>query len=102
MRNIGGAIGIALVDTTIFTRAPLHAEAILEKLKANDPETAAKFGVSETDLAEGADPMALMGVMSDIQEASLVIAANEAWLLLSILAVAAVAAALFARPDARR
>ena len=25
MRNLGGAIGIALIDTIIYTRAPIHA-----------------------------------------------------------------------------
>jgi MFS transporter, DHA2 family, multidrug resistance protein len=97
LRNIGGAIGIALVDTMIFSRAPTHAEAILEKLKANDPEATAAFGVSPADLEEGTDPMALMGVMSDIQEASLVLAANEAWTLLAVIAVAGLAALPFVR-----
>ena len=29
MRNLGGAIGLALIDTVIYARAPIHGEALL-------------------------------------------------------------------------
>ena len=97
MRNLGGAVGIALVDTMIFTRAPIHAETIVEGIKANDAALVAKYGVSPADLAEGTDPMALMGVMSDIEETALVWATNEAWTALAIIAVMAASAILLVR-----
>ena len=31
MRNLGGAIGISLIDTVLFTQGPEHAEALTEK-----------------------------------------------------------------------
>jgi DHA2 family multidrug resistance protein len=40
MRNLGGAIGIALIDTIIYGRTPAHVDAIVERLKAGDVDTA--------------------------------------------------------------
>src|SRR3954465_8500844 len=37
MRNLGGAIGIALIDTIIYTRAPIHAADIAARVSAGDP-----------------------------------------------------------------
>ena len=34
MRNLGGAIGLALIDTVLYGRAPAHAERLIERLKA--------------------------------------------------------------------
>ena len=31
MRNLGGAIGLALIDTTIYTRADTHGQAIADR-----------------------------------------------------------------------
>ena len=36
MRNLGGAIGIALIDTVIYTRAPIHARKLWDRLAAGD------------------------------------------------------------------
>ena len=44
MRNLGGAIGIALIDTVIYTRAPEHGRAFVERLTAGDLVTAKSFG----------------------------------------------------------
>ena len=38
MRNLGGAIGIALIDTIIYTRAPIHARELADRLAAGDLE----------------------------------------------------------------
>src|SRR6186713_3344699 len=45
MRNLGGAIGIALIDTVIYGRSPVHARAIVERLQAGDVETAKAVGI---------------------------------------------------------
>ena len=45
MRNLGGAIGLALIDTVIYGRAPHHAAAIIERLQAGDVETAKAVGI---------------------------------------------------------
>ncbi len=44
MRNLGGAIGLALVDTVLFGRIMDHAEAIAAALRAGDRSMAAFVG----------------------------------------------------------
>ncbi len=45
MRNLGGAIGIALIDTVLELRPPVHAARIVERLQAGDRATAAFVGL---------------------------------------------------------
>ncbi|MBA3325391.1 MAG: DHA2 family efflux MFS transporter permease subunit, partial [Rhodobacteraceae bacterium] len=45
MRNLGGAIGLALIDTMIFTRAPVHGARLVERLQAGDASAAAFVGI---------------------------------------------------------
>lgn len=54
MRNLGGAIGLALVDTIIYGRVAQHGAAIVSALIAGDPKAAALIG-----LPEGLDTKAL-------------------------------------------
>ncbi len=42
MRNLGGAIGLAVIDTLIQQRAPVHAAALVERLQAGS-RAAAQF-----------------------------------------------------------
>jgi DHA2 family multidrug resistance protein len=93
---IGGAIGIALIDTVLFTRTPEYADSLLEGLKAGDPEAARITGISIQD-SNFEDPVSLMTIMGDIEVAALTLAANDAWMLLAIISVAAIAA-LFLSP----
>jgi DHA2 family multidrug resistance protein len=52
MRNLGGAIGLALIDTVLYGRAPMHAEALLMRLQAGDAGAAIAVGLPElVDLA---------------------------------------------------
>jgi MFS transporter, DHA2 family, multidrug resistance protein len=82
-RNLGGAIGIALIDTVLFSRAPVHADAILEALRNNDVAIAGVLGLTPTELPNMEDPSELMGIMDTIQGASLTLAVNECWMMLS-------------------
>ena len=45
MRNLGGAIGLALVDTVIYGRAPHHSAAIVAALQAGDLGVARFVGI---------------------------------------------------------
>src|SRR5207253_10614499 len=36
MRNLGGAIGLALIDTVVFSRGPDYADQIMDKVKNHD------------------------------------------------------------------
>ena len=40
MRNLGGAIGLAMIDTVIYTRSPALGTAFTERLQAGDVDTA--------------------------------------------------------------
>jgi DHA2 family multidrug resistance protein len=93
MRNLGGAIGIALVDTVLFTRTPDYAGSLLDRLKAGDPEAARITGISIED-SNFEDPVGLMTIMGDIEVAALTLAANDAWMLLAIITFAAIGALL--------
>ncbi|WNJ93510.1 hypothetical protein [Bosea sp. 685] len=42
---LGGAIGLALIDTVIYSRSPTHGTAIMERSQAGDVETAKFIGV---------------------------------------------------------
>ena len=88
MRNLGGAIGIALIDTVIWLRAPEHVDSIVQKLLAGDRATALFVGLPpERFLGKPLGP-----VDADIQElarplverAGLVSAINEAWAMMAI------------------
>jgi MFS transporter, DHA2 family, multidrug resistance protein len=98
-RNLGGAIGIALIDTVLFTRTPQFADDLLERLKAGDEEAARITGLSLQD-TNFEDPMSLMTIMGDIEVAALTQAANEAWILLAAITFAAVAALVLTRRNA--
>jgi MFS transporter, DHA2 family, multidrug resistance protein len=45
MRNLGGAIGLALIDTVIYTRSPALGTAFIERLQAGDIDTAKFVGI---------------------------------------------------------
>jgi len=45
MRNLGGAIGIALIDTVLELRPAAHAARLVERLQAGDPAAAAFVGL---------------------------------------------------------
>ncbi len=104
MRNLGGAVGLAAIDSLIYGRLPVLAEAILSRLKAGDVATAKAIGLPlDAFLAHRSMPLddgtraALSGF---VKKAALTQAINEAWALLAVLTVAAIAALAFVRSRA--
>jgi len=101
MRNLGGAIGIALIDTVIYSRSTLHGIEITNKLIAGDVATAEFVGIpSEIFAARSAGPLdafsqALLTPM--IEKASLTLAINDAWAIIAILTVTVLICVPFAR-----
>jgi DHA2 family multidrug resistance protein len=86
MRNLGGAIGIAVIDTVIYTRAPEHAHNLISRLAAGDLKAAAALGIppevfSHTVLDAG--KQALLGAL--INKVAFVDAVNDAWLLVALM-----------------
>ena len=102
LRNIGGAVGIGLVDTIINVRPPVIASRLLHELIAGNDATAVFVGVPR-DLLAGvnlahADPGDIAFVKPIIGRAAATIAFNEAWLLLGgILLVSLALAPLLRR-----
>ncbi|MFO1130775.1 MAG: DHA2 family efflux MFS transporter permease subunit [Hyphomicrobiales bacterium] len=81
-RALGGIIGIALIDTILFSRSAEHADRIKD-LMTSDPEGAARLlRITADELPDPTDPMGLLGVMDTIQEGAVTLAVNEAWLLM--------------------
>ena len=99
MRNLGGAIGISVIDTVMFTRGPQYAETLTDKLKAGDPATLDLFGLTPQDIEGGLDSMRLLDLMPDLEKQSLVLSINDAWMLLAAIALVGLVALLFIRKE---
>jgi DHA2 family multidrug resistance protein len=81
-RNIGGAIGIAVVDTLIWQRTPVYVDQVKDWLKVDVDKAAAALGMRVDELPAPDDAMSLMGISDVISQSGLTSAINECWLLL--------------------
>jgi DHA2 family multidrug resistance protein len=101
MRNLGGAIGIALIDSVIYGRAPGLSQTIVHRLQAGDIDTARFVGIPlqlfRNRAAGPLDPdtQGILEVM--VRHAAFTRAMNEAWTLTALLTIAAVVGLLFVR-----
>jgi MFS transporter, DHA2 family, multidrug resistance protein len=95
MRNLGGAIGLALVDTVLYGRIAIHAEALKTKLMAGDASAARALGLSPRLVAQKAaapiDAATAAYLRPLIAKAAFVMSANEAWILLAAFSLVALA-----------
>ena len=101
MRNLGGAIGIALIDTILAQRTPEHANRIIARLQAGDAAMAAKVGLP-TEYFHGVpmgpiDPSMRAYVEPLIQRTAATDSFNEAWLVLGALFLLSLITVLFMR-----
>ena len=80
MRNLGGAVGIALIDTILYGRTGGHAEGLRQRLIAGDITAAQAIGVERI-------PADVTSVYPLIDRAAFAASANEAWALLAAIAV---------------
>jgi DHA2 family multidrug resistance protein len=91
MRNLGGAIGIAVIDTVIYSRAPEHARALVDRLSAGDPDAAKVLGVPLASLADALiDPQKQAMLAALVDKQAFVAATNEAWTVVAALTLAAI------------
>jgi DHA2 family multidrug resistance protein len=101
MRNLGGAIGLAMIDTVIYTRSPVHGLAIMDRLQSGDVDVAKSIGIPlEMFAARSAGPLdaATQAMIQPlVEKGALVQAINEAWGLVAILTFAALLCTPFAR-----
>ncbi len=100
MRNLGGAIGLALIDTVIYGRAPRYGVEIAHRLQNGDMATAKFVGLPLDVFAArwnaplNAGTRAMLEPL--INDAALTQAINDAWAMVAILTVAALICVPFA------
>lgn len=100
MRNLGGAIGIALIDTVVFGRAAQHGAMIYERLEARDPAMFAFTGLPFVPADKVVTPNMIALAKPFIERAATTIAITEAWLMLAAITATGVVIALAVRkPD---
>ena len=92
MRNLGGAIGIALIDTILYGRGGIYAEDFRARLLAGDVTAAKAIGLSVADFLNRApgppDDATLAVVRPMVERAALALSVNEAWAMLACVAMA--------------
>jgi DHA2 family multidrug resistance protein len=101
MRNLGGAIGIALVDTILYGRVAIYAESFRDRLLAGDLTAATAIGLDPKLLLERASrpptDAEIAYVRPFVEKASLALCVNEAWAMLAVFAIVGLLIAPFAR-----
>jgi DHA2 family multidrug resistance protein len=101
MRNLGGAIGIALIDTILYGRVMFYAENFGDRLLAGDINAAKAIGLDPSLLLNraGGPPSEaeIAFVRPLIEKASLAICINQAWAMLAAVAVIGLLLVPFAR-----
>jgi DHA2 family multidrug resistance protein len=93
MRNLGGAIGIALIDTILYGRTIGHGEALRDRLIAGDVSAARAIGL-DVELFLHPPPDVTQAAIEAyvrpmVERAAFAMSVNEAWALLSATALAA-------------
>jgi MFS transporter, DHA2 family, multidrug resistance protein len=106
MRNLGGAIGIALIDTILYGRTGGHAEALRDRLIAGDITAAQAIGLDlklflhRPPDASDASVEAYLRPM--VERAAFALSTNEAWALLAGVALLGLLLVPFAGPPPQR
>jgi DHA2 family multidrug resistance protein len=102
MRNLGGAIGIAVIDTIVYSRSPEYGQTLVERLTAGDLTTATTLGISSQALkAALVDPEKQDFLASLIHKVAFTQAVNDAWALVALITLAALVFVPFARRTPR-
>jgi DHA2 family multidrug resistance protein len=100
MRNLGGAIGIALIDTILYSRAHIYADALRMRLLSGDATAATAIGLDPALLTSGLSgpptPATEALVRPMIEKAAFVWSVNDAWAMLAATALLAVLLVPFA------
>jgi DHA2 family multidrug resistance protein len=85
MRNLGGAIGLALIDTVIFGRAEIHGRALIAKLARGDAAAFDFVGLPSLPMPMQISPEKMQLVRRAVERAALTTAINEAWAMIGFL-----------------
>jgi DHA2 family multidrug resistance protein len=103
MRNLGGAIGLAMIDTVIYGRAPVHAKAITASLQNGDVATAKAVGIPIDLFVSHHGPIddATRAILEPmVQSLALARAINDAWALVAAMTFCALLVLPFSRRPA--
>jgi DHA2 family multidrug resistance protein len=91
MRNLGGAIGIALIDTILYGRTGGHADALRDRLIAGDVTAAQAIGLDVqlfTHRPAGVTDAQVEAYLRPmVEKAAFALSTNEAWALLAGVAL---------------
>jgi DHA2 family multidrug resistance protein len=102
MRNLGGAIGLAVIDTVLIQRTPAHVAALVARLEAGDPAAARLVGLPTqrfTGVPIGPVDRATRELVAPLVErAGFVAALDDAWLLIGGFAALSLVALALLRP----
>jgi DHA2 family multidrug resistance protein len=86
MRNLGGAIGIAAIDTILNERTPGHVASLVARLQAGDPQAALLAGLPvqlfHNRPMGPVDPVTQALIEPMVRRAALTQSCNEAWWIL--------------------
>ena len=89
MRNLGGAIGLALIDTVIFGRAEMHGRALDRRSsRAGDAAAFDFVGLPSFPVPIQIAPEKMQLVRRAVERAALTMAINEAWTMIACVTVA--------------
>jgi DHA2 family multidrug resistance protein len=106
MRNLGGAIGIALIDTILYGRTGGHAELLRDRLIAGDVTAAKAIGLDVTLFlhrpADVSEATVESYVRPMVERAAFALSSNEAWWVLACAALLALLLIPFAGPAPQR
>jgi DHA2 family multidrug resistance protein len=94
MRNLGGAIGIALIDTVVYGRVSVHADQLIASLRSGDADAARFIGIPVEFPLNGLgglfDGPARALLEPLLEAAAMTQAINEAWALVSGMTIIAI------------
>ena len=97
-RNLGGAIGIAIIDTIIYTRAPTHAQELAGRVTAGDLEALRILGLAPDKLEPTlSGPVGQAMLARLIDKVAFVEAINDAWAMVALATLAALVLVPLAR-----
>jgi DHA2 family multidrug resistance protein len=101
MRNLGGAIGLALIDTVIYSRSTVHVREVTSRLMAGDVSTARFVGIPiDMFTAHKGGPLDAVSetlLTPLVEKAALTLAINDAWMMIAVLTATVLIFIPFAR-----
>jgi len=88
MRNLGGAVGLAVINTVINTRMAVHGESLREQVTWSRPAATAMLdnltALLRSVSPEGADLMALKRIAALVDQQSLTLTYNDLFMLMGV------------------